>query len=91
MTDPNRQTGRTTEQICTAPHGAVYIVSSVRARFHVEHLAIKCNRRDLIVRTPSYIRDNMRSTNRRVVVDHACCITCDEWEAVTAHNSMIDQ
>jgi hypothetical protein len=65
-----RQTGRTTEDMKGAPHGAIYVWHNRKLRYP-RLLANKLNRLDLKIMCPCEADRKCRGTILPVVLDHA--------------------
>lgn len=81
----DRQTGRTSEQLATAPPGALFIWCNG----HLDYpraLALKLGRDDLRVLSPETPMSALRGVARWVVVDHAARLKPQLAYEVAEHN-----
>ena len=71
--DEHRQTGRTTQQIINAPHGAIYVWPVKSSLSYAKRIARENGRDDLDIITPEQLHvDRIRSrSNVRIIIDHA--------------------
>ena len=77
-----RGTGRTSNQIRCAPHGAVFICMPSMVPY-VHRLAELLKRRDLVIHTPEWLTMErwLGLELTGLVVDHAVTMTADGWES----------
>lgn len=85
MPSKMRGTGATSQQIYSAPHGAIYVWCN-RYSEYVQDLARKLGRTDLRIETPYFFKgDRWMGTSTPVVVDHAfwgIASAADKYDAV---------
>jgi len=71
--DGDRGTGRTTAQIRSAPHGAIFVCCHSAAKDYTRRLAKDLGRDDLTIVEPSWLDHGwMGKVISGLVVDHAC-------------------
>lgn len=81
-----RGTGRTTEQIRSAPQGAIYVCVSGRGGYEHQN-ALRLGRADLEFRPLKFLDDRgWRGTTGHVIVDHAVALTDLEVHDIDAGN-----
>lgn len=95
METGNRQTGRTTNLMRTAPSGAYYVWPAYTSLAYAKALAGYLGRDDLQFVLPiMVIQRRLRGTNKQIVVDHAVDITSNPrdrdffWQEITILNSI---
>ena len=77
--DPECGTGRTTKQMRSAPHGAAFVWPVWSSIGYARDLARHLNRLDLIIITPSRLRDFRPGQYPALVVDHGVKFTRTEY------------
>lgn len=73
-----RQSGRTTEQLLSAPQGAIYVWPHHHSLFYPKALAVHVGRADLVFCPAAWLEhaDNFVGRRSPVVIDHAA------WELI---------
>jgi len=89
MSDSERQTGRTTEQMREAPRHAVYVWCNRHTDYPVE-LMRRLGRTDLVIVTPEKFCF-FSNHNTFIVVDHATVLSEAQLEIVARVNSKLQR
>lgn len=92
MKDEKRQTGRTTDQIANAPHGAIYVWPVATTIQYPRRIAREIGRDDLEIIPESLFRVS-RIMGRKltgVVIDHATKLSIDGYNALLCAEHRIE-
>ena len=84
----NGQTGKTTEQLKTAPLNAFYVWPNSNLAYP-RALLRKLGRNDITLISTYRLLESMRGINRPVVLDHASFVSFEELAYIKAHNSKV--
>lgn len=91
LPDPERQTGRTTQQIQSCPTNSIYVAPHHNAKRYIRQLATTLGRDDLNIIAVTDLR-SMRGrfgSEQWIELDHACMPTLAMLADVQTHNARV--